>query len=76
MLQESFIVIFKLREIESLKNILLKTWFPWKRQVTWAVIFQRIFRNRRQVRPGLSRIEIRNNRMQISWLLTSLFAEL
>ena len=37
MLQESFMLLFKLREIEILKNIPVKIWFQWKRQVTWTV---------------------------------------
>ena len=35
--QESFPLIFKLREIEILKNMPVKIWFPWKRQATWTV---------------------------------------
>ena len=35
MLQESFPLIFKLREIEIGKNMPVKRWLPWKRQVTW-----------------------------------------
>ena len=34
MLQESFSLIFLIREMEILKNILVKIWLPWKRQVT------------------------------------------
>ena len=34
MLQESFCLIFKLREIKILKNMPVKI---WKRQVTWTV---------------------------------------
>ena len=37
MLEESFPLIFKLREIEILKNMPVKIWLPWKRQVTWTV---------------------------------------
>ena len=37
MLQESFPLIFKLREIEILTNMSVKIWLPWKRQVTWTV---------------------------------------
>ena len=37
MLQESFPLICKLREIENWKNMPLKIWLPWKRQVTWTV---------------------------------------
>ena len=37
MLQESFCLIFKLREIKIFKNMPEKIWLPWKRQVTWAV---------------------------------------
>ena len=37
MLQESFILTFKLREIDSLKNMPVKTWLPWEHQVTWTV---------------------------------------
>ena len=35
MLQESFPLIFKLRETEIMKNLPVKIWLPWKRQVTW-----------------------------------------
>ena len=34
MLQESFRLIFKPREIKILKNMPVEIWFPWKRQVT------------------------------------------
>ena len=38
MLQESFVkIIFLIREIEILKNMPVKIWLPWKRQVTWTV---------------------------------------
>ena len=38
MLQESFILLFKLRGIEILKKYIhVKIWFQWKRQVTWTV---------------------------------------
>ena len=39
MLQESFPLIFKLREIKILKNMPVKIWLPWKRQVTWTVTY-------------------------------------
>ena len=35
--EESFPLIFKLREIEILKNMPVKIWLPWKRQVTRTV---------------------------------------
>ena len=37
MLQESFVLIFLMREIEFLKNMPFKILLPWKRQVTWTV---------------------------------------
>ena len=37
MLQESFPLIFKLKEIEILKNMLVKIWLLWIRQVMWTV---------------------------------------
>ena len=37
MLQESFSLIFRLRENEILKNMPFKIWLPWKRQVTGIV---------------------------------------
>ena len=37
MLQESFPLIFNLRKIEILKNMPVKIWLSWKRQVTWTV---------------------------------------
>ena len=37
MLQESFVLIFLMREIKILKNMPFKIWLPWKRQVTWTV---------------------------------------
>ena len=37
MLQERFLNFFLMREIELLKNMPVKIWLPWKRQVTWTV---------------------------------------
>ena len=38
MLQESFCISFKPKEIESWKNMVVNTWLSWKRQVTWTDI--------------------------------------
>ena len=37
MLQESFFLTILRREFEILKNMSVKIWLPWKRQVTWTV---------------------------------------
>ena len=37
MLQESFLFDFKIRKIESLKNMPLNIWLPFKSQAVWAV---------------------------------------
>ena len=36
-LEKSFSLIFLIREIAILINILVKIWLPWKRQVTWTM---------------------------------------
>ena len=37
MLQESFLKLFLIREIEILKNMPIKIRLPWKHQVMWTV---------------------------------------
>ena len=46
---------FKIREIEILKNMPVKKWLPWKRQVTWTVTFD-------------CRLNCNNSRWLLCWL--------
>ena len=36
-LKKIFLTFFLRREIEIVKNMPVKIWLPWKRQVTWTV---------------------------------------